>query len=134
MTTSSERTTLYLRNVPTKLVREAKARAARDGKTLTRFVTDSLARAVRGPDEADALDAAFAADTRWFEENRARLSRRYRGEYVAIVDEAVIDHDVDFDALASRVFERVGTRSIFIPRAEAEPTEARIRSPRLVHR
>jgi hypothetical protein len=100
---------LYLRNLPARLVRDAKMKAARDGMTLTAVVVDALARWLDAP----AADRASAEDTlresmAWYEEHRARLLRRYPGEFVAILDRAVIDHDTRFDALATRVFERMG--------------------------
>ncbi|MGH9379825.1 MAG: hypothetical protein ACRD2Z_04330 [Thermoanaerobaculia bacterium] len=49
---------------------------------------------------------------------------------MAIVDSEVADHDRDFEALATRVFDRLGVRPIFMPRVTAEPERARVRSPR----
>src|SRR4051812_17333183 len=114
MARKQEKTTLYLRGMPVNLVREAKAAAARRGSTLAAFVCDTLSRSLEReepppgepPSEpiTDPLEAAMA----WYEENRARLLRRYGDEYVAIEDGAVIDHDRDFSALASRVFSALG--------------------------
>lgn len=41
-----------------------------------------------------------------------------------------IDHDADFDALAMRVFDRVGVRPVFMPRVVAHREPVRVRSPR----
>jgi hypothetical protein len=123
----AETTTLFLRGMPRRLVREAKAAAARDGTTLARWVSERLARAAGAPAAGpDELGDAMA----WLEANRARLERRYAGQYVAIVSRRVIDHDADFDALARRVFARIGARPVFMPRMGE--TEVRIRSPRRV--
>ncbi|MEA2626392.1 MAG: hypothetical protein QOD06_2437 [Candidatus Binatota bacterium] len=65
----------------------------------------------------------------WYAKNRARLLRQYENEYVAIVDRNVIDHDRSFEALASRVFQRVGVRSVFMPRVRAVEQRVRVRSP-----
>jgi len=62
------------------------------------------------------------------------LLDRYRGEHVAIIDEAVIDHDREFAALASRVFARFGNRSIYMPRVQDDEPVVRVRSPRRVRR
>jgi plasmid stability protein len=122
---------LFLRNLPTELVREAKAAAARRGKSLTAFVSEALTRSLRvgnaPSDEPDVL----ADDIAWYQRNRSKLLQRYRGEYVAIVDRAVVDHDRDFNALAERVFGRFGYRSIYMPRVQREEVVVRIRSPRL---
>lgn len=138
---------LFLRNVPTALVREAKAAAAHRGETLTTIIAEALARSLgvagdagrsrRGLERAPAseLDAADRAsdldhDIAWYRQERAKLLRRYRGEYVAIVDSAVVDHDRDFSALAPRVFTRFGNRSVYMPRVQSSEPVARIRSPR----
>lgn len=126
----SDTTTLYLRGIPRPLVREAKAAAAREGRTLGRWVTDRLARATgaAAPSGAHALDG----DLRWYEANKAALERKYSGEYVAIVDDAVVDHARDFETLARRVFARFGTRPVCMPRVGR--SEIRVRSPRVVAR
>lgn len=122
---------LFLRNLPTELVREAKAAAARRGKSLTAFVSEALTRSLRvetaPSDEPDVL----TDDIAWYQRNRSKLLQRYRGKYVAIVDRAVVDHDRDFNALAERVFGRFGYRSIYMPRVQREEVVVRIRSPRL---
>ncbi len=128
--TTSPKTTLYLRGMPSALVRAAKVTAAQRGSTLTALVTDSLARSLddtQPPSDDDEL----GAEMRWYELNRDRLVRRYQGKYVAIVGRSVIDHDRDFSALASRVFARIGVRSCFMPRVEPSASTVRVRSPRL---
>jgi hypothetical protein len=125
---ASELTTLYLRGVPRRVVRGAKAAAARAGQTLGRWVSERLEQAAdpapaKRPD-TDAVRAAMA----WYEANRRRLERKYPGEYVAIVGRRVVDHGEQFDDLARRVFERFGVRSICMPKVGR--SEVRLRSPR----
>lgn len=126
-------TTLYLRGVPRELVREAKAEAARRGLTLTAFVTDALRRALEGQTNAFEAPPAdeLAKSLRWFEQNRARLLRRYRDQYVAIHRNRVVDHDRDFDALARRVFRRFGTRPVCMPKVTEGERVVHVPSPRL---
>lgn len=117
--------------MPTRIVREAKAAAARRGTTLAAVVSDTLARALAADgDPRERSDDDLRDSMQWYEKNRARLRRRHAGEYVAIVDGAVIDHDHDFEALATRVFARIGVRPVFMPRVQAGEARARIRSPR----
>jgi hypothetical protein len=128
---TSERTTLYLRGVPTRLVREAKAVAARRGSTLAALVSETLDRSFReqdGPGEPPADE--LRESIRWYERNRQHLLSRYRGEYVAVLNRAVVDHDDDFAALAERVFKRLGSRPVFMPRVQEEEARAHVRSPR----
>jgi plasmid stability protein len=123
--------TLYLRNVPARLVREAKVRAARDGTTLTAVVVDALAKSLEASGETQAPAEPDLRDSiEWYEANRANLLRRYRDEYVAIVGRKVVDHDAHFAALAARVFARMGTKPIFMPRVTEHAERVRVRSPR----
>ena len=127
----SDRTTLYLRGMPKQLVREAKAVAARRGVTLASVVAEALGRSLdasAGPGgDGDDLGASMA----WYQRHRARLLRRYRGQYVAIVSDKLVDHDRDFSELAGRVFDRIGLRPVYMPKVGEEPTGVRVRSPRV---
>jgi len=122
--------TLFLRNVPTEIVREAKAAAARRGETLTALVTQALARSLRVEGEPRERPDDLQRDIEWYRTHRSDLVRRHRGEYVAIIDAAVVDHGRDFSALAARVFARFGNRNVYMPRVQADEPVARIRSPR----
>src|SRR5262249_54560830 len=117
----SERKALFLRGMPTALIREAKAAAARRGATITTIVAEALARSLGvnsepqgGADDLDRPDA-LDRDMAWYRANRSTLLRRYPGEYVAIVHAKVVDHGRDFNALADRVFRRFGNRDIYMP-------------------
>ena len=122
-------TTLFLRGIPVEVVRSAKAAAALRGSTLGAVVAEALATSLSSPRRRDAeLEENMA----WYEKNRTRLLQRYKNQYVAIVEQTVADHDADFSALAERVFERYGYRSIFMPRVRREDRPLRIRSPRRV--
>lgn len=125
-------TTLYLRGMPADLVREAKARAARRGATLGTIVSEALARSLEDDGaRTNELDRELRASERWYARQQPRLLKRYRGQYVAIHDRAVVDHDRDFAALAARVFARLGVRPVFMPRVVEREEAVRIRSPRL---
>ena len=50
MATPERSVTLYLRNVPAGIVREAKIKAAREGTTLTGVVIEALARSLEAPE------------------------------------------------------------------------------------
>lgn len=126
----AESKALFLRNMPTDVIREAKAAAARRGKTLTAIVTEALSRSLRVSGDAQDGTDPLHRDIGWYRANRTKLLRRYAGEYVAIVDGAVVDHGRDFDALATRVFARFGNRSVYMPRVQRDEPTARIRSPR----
>lgn len=138
MTGSIHEKPVYLRGLPAGLVREAKALAARRGVTLAALVIDALARTIRDEQSARGHEVATPSDMtrslRWFEQHRERLSHELGGQYAAIVDDAVVDHDADFDALAQRVFARLGARDVFMPLVPASGEVVqplRVRSPRL---
>lgn len=122
--------TMYLRGVPRKLVREAKVEAARRGTTLAALVAEALDRFL-GTAQGERLDAndPIAIDLAWFEANRSRLYRRYPNEYVAIMKRKVVDHDRDFSALAQRVFQRYGVRSMAMPKVTQEERVVNLPSP-----
>jgi hypothetical protein len=139
MSSSVAKKPVYLRGIPSEVVREAKAIAARRGITLAGFVADTLARAVsehnQGPGSAmaGANDQSddITQEMRWYERNRERLTREYSGNFVAIQEGAVVDHDASFERLAERVFVRSGARSVFMPHVGEAERPVRIRSPRV---
>lgn len=124
------RTTLYLRGMPVDVVREAKAAAARRGSTLASLVADMLASSLRNSHPEEPVADELAESMKWYAENREQLLNRFAGEYVAIARRSVMDHDRDFESLAKRVFARLGPRSVFMPKVQASPPRARVRSPR----
>jgi hypothetical protein len=71
---------VFLRNVPTGLIREAKAVAARRGVTLTTIVTEALSRSLSAHGATQALAGDLQPDMAWYRKNRAKLLRRYKGE------------------------------------------------------
>ena len=127
----NRRATLYLRNVPAVLVRDAKVKAARDGTSLTAVVTEALAKSLKPGDETQpSPEADLRESMEWYQTNHGRLLKRHRGEYVAILERRVVDHDASFESLAARVFGRWGVKPIFMPRVTEGTERARIRSPR----
>ncbi len=137
MAQTQDTATLYLRGIPRKLVREAKAEAARRGMSLTAFARESLTRALGTAalraEEPESIET-IRPDLNWFEANRKRLVRRYRNEYVAIVNRKVVDHDRDFGALARRVYAKYGVRSIAMPKVTPEERVVNIPTPLRVER
>ena len=124
--------TLYLRGIPEGLVRRAKVRAAEQGTTLSAVVASALERHLDSADaEPDPQIAALASDMDWYADDRDAVLRDHEGDYVAIVDHAVVDHDTAFAPLASRISERYGRRPVFITRCDREERPLRLRSPRV---
>jgi hypothetical protein len=124
---------MYLRGIREDVVRQAKALAAREGITLSALVERLLKRATRTAAPPSRL-SEIARDIDWYEANKPALVDRYENEYLAIVDEQVVDHDADLEALAARVTDRYGPRSVFMPRCQSSPRVADVRSPRIASR
>lgn len=133
MSSSAAKKPVYLRGLPSDVVRDAKAAAAKRGVTLAGFVAETLARALRQPESKTDATADLSADMRWFEKNRESITREYGGEYIAVVDRKVVDHDESFEALAERVFASEGPRNMFMPLV-APKRPLRVPSPRQARR
>lgn len=137
MSTSATKATktLYVRGVPEPLLRRAKALAAHRGATLTTLVLEALENTVRAADEPadEATDELpmLDDDMAWYEANKQALLKRHRGEYLAVRERRVVDHDHDFGALARRMFARYGRGPLFMPRCAAGERTVRLRSPRV---
>jgi hypothetical protein len=72
------------------------------------------------------------AESRAFDTMKADLLLKYSGEYVAVHNGEVIDHDPDLRTLHLRVYEKYGRTPILLKRVVAGPErELVIRSPRL---
>lgn len=123
--------TVYLRGIREDIVRQAKALAAREGITLTALVERALERETRRAGPAPSRLSEIARDVEWYEAHKSSLLERYDGEYLAIVAEQVVDHDVDMEALAARVTERYGRQSVYMPRCQRSPHVVEVRSPRM---
>ena len=132
MSSTPAKRSVYLRGIPSSVIREAKAAAARRGITLAGFVADSLARALQNQTQSSEQADDLSREIRWYERNRERLLPEYAGEYLAILDNAVIDHDPDFEDLAERVFARDVGRNVFMPQVAATPRSLRVPSPRVL--
>jgi hypothetical protein len=48
----------------------------------------------------------FNKDLNWFQDNYAKLKEKHKGNYLAIKDEKVIDHDNNVDRLLERLKEK----------------------------
>ena len=74
----------------------------------------------------------FPDERRFLEQNWATLRNLYRGRFVAVLGTSILDSDVDFSALAERVYRRFGYRRIFMPFIGGPRRVYRIPSPRIV--
>ena len=67
-----------------------------------------------------------------FERMRSKLLKTHKGQFVAILNDQVVDADAEIGTLARRVYARFGYRPIYMQKVTEHPRVARISSPRAV--
>ncbi|MBI2925239.1 MAG: hypothetical protein HYY24_05990 [Verrucomicrobia bacterium] len=80
---------------------------------------------------ATAPESASVREQLTFRQQRQRLSKRSAGEYVALQGGRVVAHDRDDEALAARLFGRVGDAPFFITPVGETPLTVEVPSPEL---
>ncbi len=73
----------------------------------------------------------FIEEREYIGENWDRIRDAYQGRYIAVMGNSVVDSDLDFSALAGRVYERFGYKRIYMPWI-GESRVYHIPSPRLM--
>lgn len=74
--------------------------------------------------------SAFEKGKEYYEKYKEFMTRKYNGEYIAIWDNEVIDHDTSFSELAQRVYKKLGYVSIYMPFVTSKRRVLRFESPR----
>lgn len=94
--------------------------------------TEAAESGERSVVEDNAEDAKIRHEKAAFALQQQELQQRYPGEYVAIHEGRVIDHDFSLAALHQRVVQAVGAAPILLKRVDEPITrEFVLRSPRL---
>ena len=105
--------------------------AAGDGESSA---ADFVEKAVRSY-LAQFAREKIEAEAQFFERQKESLLKTYRGEYVAVHQGRVIDHDPDLRTLHLRVFSQFGHMPVLLRQVVEEPErELTFRSPRLESR
>ena len=78
-------------------------------------------------------DELVVGEQRAFERQKAQLLRRYEGQFVALYRGRVVAHDPDDEALAARMFAKLGEVAFWIARVEKRPTAYDLPSPEIEH-
>lgn len=76
-------------------------------------------------------ESAFQKEQHAFQRLLPKLLRKFCGEYVAVFGGKVLDHDKNDEALAERMFKKVGDAEFYIGRVEPKPTIYELPSPEL---
>ena len=74
-------------------------------------------------------DTPFAAEAKRFTKMLPILRQQYHGEFVALLDGAVIDHDPDDERLAERLYARLGEVPFYIGWTGESPSTYELPSP-----
>jgi hypothetical protein len=77
----------------------------------------------------ESTDDPLAVEERSFVRKRAQLLRKYKGEFVALYQGAVIGHGADDEELARQMFEKVGDVPFYIGKVGSPATVYDVPSP-----
>jgi hypothetical protein len=86
----------------------------------------------KGPERREKPEEPLVAEERAFYKKRARLLKRYEGQFVAFYQGRVVGHGPSDEELARKMFEKFGDAPFFIQRVEMEPSVYEVPSPELV--
>ena len=92
--------------------------AAQESRSINDLVNEAVARYLRERRRAQ-LGQEIAA----YEVMHAELRQKYLGEWVAVYQQKLIDHDADDIALRRRVRARYGRATVLIREAQEQPIE-----------
>ncbi|MCB0013393.1 MAG: hypothetical protein KDE34_15885 [Anaerolineales bacterium] len=124
-------------NIPEDLLAQAQRIANRTNQDVRDLLVESISLPLVqeelypgvSPEEAQAMALEEAAWQRLHPE----LVNSYKGQYAAIFQGQLVDHDPSFDALFRRISARFPEQFVWIDRVRAEPQPIlHFRSPRLV--
>lgn len=121
-----------------KLQQAAASRGMDSTQLLVQLVEEYLAdqappeRRPESPAQAEQ-QRKIEREQRHYEAQHAELLALYHGQYIAMHDGKVVDHDSDRVALRRRIRDRYGAIAILITPVEEEPLQTiMVRSPKLV--
>lgn len=119
-----------------KLQQAAASRGMDATQLLVQLVEEYLAdqappeRRPESPAQAEQ-QRKIEREERHYEAQHAELLALYQGQYIAMHDGKVVDHDVDRVALSRRIRSKYGKTAVLITQVREEPKlTIRVRSPR----
>ncbi len=124
---------MHLRGISAETERLAKVEAARQGKSLSEFVSDAILRAARASESESARRLApLAIERAWYEAHRDEVARAHAGKIVAIAGEEIIATGSVLVDVARDVRSRIGERPAYVvnivakqPKRKLAPSPAR---------
>lgn len=79
------------------------------------------------PKDVDILELA----KKYYTEHKESLLKKYKGKYIAILNNKIVGSDKDFSELAERIYKKFGYQTIFMPFVMEQERIVRIPSPRI---
>ena len=79
------------------------------------------------PREIDILELA----KKFYLDHKETLLKKYKGKYIAVLNNKVIGSDKDFSKLAKRVYAKYGYQTIYMPFVDVKEKVVKIPSPRI---
>lgn len=92
--------------------------AAQESRSVSEVVNDAIERYLRERQRAK-LDREIAA----YETLHGKLKQKYLGQWVAVHDQQLVDHDADGSALYRRIRAKYGRTAVLIRQVTAQPAE-----------
>lgn len=124
-------TTRVVIELPDNVYRRIETLARESRRAVPDVVANMVARSVQ-PYPVDPQREAMRREVRAFHSLHAMLWRDYPGQFVAITDGELVDHDSDPVALLRRTRENYPHQPVLRRKVEQVPeTTLRVRSPRL---
>ncbi len=68
---------------------------------------------------------------KYYEEHKHLLLKKYRGKYIAILNNKIVGSGKDFSLLARRVYKKYGYQTMYMPFVNVKEKIVRIPSPRV---
>ena len=124
-------------SIPEALVHRARKLARVRRRPVDTVIAELLDEALPPAEEAaipsEADEAAITREMEAYVALHPSLKANYLGQYVAILDGQLVDHDGDPSALYQRIVARYGDRFVWLTAVEEEAlTTLVFRSPRIV--
>ena len=79
------------------------------------------------PEDATMLDIA----KKYFIKHKESILKKYKGKYIAILNNKIIGSGKDFSKLAERMYKKFGYQTIYMPFVSTQKRVVRIPSPRV---
>jgi dCTP deaminase len=78
------------------------------------------------PAKVKGAAADFREAISFFKKNHSEIAKHHAGQYVAILDGKIIDHDKNWEQLSERIYRTFGAKDLYIPFVDAERQDQKV--------